>query len=114
MCRTPFRLSATAGVFLATLASTTFVGRTTPDWTSGLWYSLPILTILTAHEFGHYIACRIHNVDATLPYYIPAPFLPLTGTLGAVTPTYLRPIAFSWLSTAGLAAAPTRKASTVL
>jgi membrane-associated protease RseP (regulator of RpoE activity) len=71
-------------LFLATLASTTYVGRTTTDWTSGLWYSLPILIILTAHEFGHYVACRIHKVDATLPFYIPAPFLALTGTLGAV------------------------------
>jgi membrane-associated protease RseP (regulator of RpoE activity) len=71
-------------LFLATLASTTYVGRTEPSWTSGLWYSLPILIILTAHEFGHYIACRIHQVDATLPFYIPAPFLALTGTLGAV------------------------------
>lgn len=71
-------------LFLATLASTTYIGRTTTDWTSGLWYALPILIILTAHEFGHYIACRIHQVDATLPYYIPAPFLSLTGTLGAV------------------------------
>ena len=71
-------------LFLATLASTTYVGRTSPNWTSGLWYALPILIILTAHEFGHYIACRIHKVDATLPYYIPAPFLGLTGTLGAV------------------------------
>ncbi len=71
-------------LFLATLASTTFVGMTTRNWTSGLWYSLPILIILTAHEFGHYIACRIHDVDATLPYFLPMPFLPLTGTLGAV------------------------------
>jgi membrane-associated protease RseP (regulator of RpoE activity) len=52
-------------------------------FTSGLWYSLPLLTILSAHEFGHYFACRRHDVDATLPYFIPAP-LPLTGTLGAV------------------------------
>lgn len=71
-------------LFLATLASTTFVGRTTPAWSSGLWYSLPILFILTCHEFGHYIACRIHDVDATLPFFLPMPFLPLTGTLGAV------------------------------
>ena len=52
----------------------------------GLWAargSLPVLTILSAHEFGHYFACRHHNVDATLPYFLPAP-LPLTGTLGAV------------------------------
>jgi membrane-associated protease RseP (regulator of RpoE activity) len=49
----------------------------------GLAYSIPVLTILSAHEFGHYFACRYYNVDATLPYFIPAP-LPLTGTLGAV------------------------------
>ena len=54
-----------------------------PVFLQGLWYSLPLLTILSAHEFGHYFACRYHQVDATLPYYIPAP-LPLTGTLGAV------------------------------
>jgi len=52
-------------------------------FTAGLWYSIPLLTILSAHEFGHYFACRAHNVDATLPYFLPAP-LPLTGTLGAV------------------------------
>lgn len=71
-------------LFLATLASTTYVGRTSLDWTTGLWYAIPILAILTAHEFGHYVACRIHDVDATLPYFIPMPLLPLTGTLGAV------------------------------
>jgi membrane-associated protease RseP (regulator of RpoE activity) len=49
----------------------------------GLWQSLPLLAILSAHEFGHYFACRYHDVDATLPYFIPAP-VPLTGTLGAV------------------------------
>lgn len=59
------------------------VGFTWPIFVDGLWYSIPLLIILSAHEFGHYFACRIHNVDATLPYYIPAP-LPLTGTLGAV------------------------------
>jgi hypothetical protein len=50
---------------------------------AGLWYSVPLLTILAAHEFGHYVACRIYNVDATLPYFLPAP-LPLSGTFGAV------------------------------
>ncbi len=50
---------------------------------SGLAFSVPLLVILSAHEFGHYIACRIHNVDATLPFYLPMP-LPPTGTLGAV------------------------------
>jgi membrane-associated protease RseP (regulator of RpoE activity) len=50
---------------------------------AGLWYSVPLLLILGAHEFGHYLACRYYNVDATLPYFLPMPFV-LTGTLGAV------------------------------
>lgn len=54
-----------------------------PVFVNGLWYSIPVLIILGAHEFGHYFACRYHDVDATLPYFIPAP-LPLTGTFGAV------------------------------
>jgi len=49
---------------------------------NGLWYSASILSILGAHEFGHYYACRYYRVDASLPYFLPAP-LPLTGTLGA-------------------------------
>lgn len=49
---------------------------------NGLWYSLTILAILGCHEMGHYVACRLYRVDATLPYFLPAP-LPLTGTLGA-------------------------------
>ena len=48
----------------------------------GLWYSLTILAILGCHEMGHYIACLRYGVDATRPYFLPAP-LPLTGTLGA-------------------------------
>ena len=49
---------------------------------NGLWYSLSILAILGAHECGHYFACRYYGIDASLPYFLPAP-LPLTGTLGA-------------------------------
>ena len=82
------RYATHIALFLATLASTTFIGGfdgASTDWLHGLWYSLPILFILTCHEFGHYLACRRHNVDATLPYYLPLP-IPgtLTGTLGAV------------------------------
>ncbi len=32
---------------------------------------------------GHYIACRRYGVDATLPFFIPAPPLFLAGTFGA-------------------------------
>jgi membrane-associated protease RseP (regulator of RpoE activity) len=48
----------------------------------GLWYSGTVLAILGCHEMGHYLACRYYKVDASLPYFLPAP-LPLTGTLGA-------------------------------
>lgn len=51
-------------------------------YANGLWYSLSILAILGCHEMGHYFACRYYGVDASLPYFLPAP-LPLTGTLGA-------------------------------
>ena len=48
----------------------------------GLWYSATILAILGSHELGHYFACRYYDVDASLPFFIPVPFL-LTGTMGA-------------------------------
>ena len=59
------------------------------NWHYGTEYAILILTFLSAHEFGHYIAARIHKVDATLPYYIPFPFtIALNfGTLGAVIRT---------------------------
>ncbi len=50
----------------------------------GLSFSISLLFILTSHEFGHYIACRLYGVDATLPYFIPLPpLLGPAGTLGA-------------------------------
>ena len=49
----------------------------------GFWYSGTLIAILGAHEMGHYAFCRRYDVDATLPYFLPMPFL-LTGTLGAV------------------------------
>ncbi|HKO98395.1 MAG TPA: site-2 protease family protein [Pyrinomonadaceae bacterium] len=50
---------------------------------SGLTFSLSLLFILTAHEMGHYLACRRYGVDATLPFFIPAPPMFLAGTFGA-------------------------------
>ena len=48
----------------------------------GIPFSATLLTILLAHEMGHYLACRYYGVRATLPFFIPAPTL--IGTLGAV------------------------------
>lgn len=49
---------------------------------AGLPFSLTLLTILMAHELGHYVACVYYNIDASLPYFLPSP-MPITGTLGA-------------------------------
>jgi len=53
------------------------------DVRAGLELAGALLAVLLAHEFGHYIACRLYRVDSTLPYFIPAPFIGLVGTLGA-------------------------------
>ena len=50
----------------------------------GLSFSLSLLFILICHEMGHYVACRIYKVDATLPYFIPTPpMIGPAGTFGA-------------------------------
>ena len=49
----------------------------------GAPFAAAMLGILFTHEMGHYIACRIYKVPATLPYFIPAPFISPLGTLGA-------------------------------
>jgi membrane-associated protease RseP (regulator of RpoE activity) len=77
--------------FVLTLITATWAGAGTEKFPRqfsslmmGLSYSLPILIILGCHEFGHYLFCRKHNVDATLPFFLPAPPFLLTGTFGAV------------------------------
>ena len=51
----------------------------------GLLFTFTLLTILGAHELGHYFACRHYKIRATLPFFIPAPpAITLFGTFGAV------------------------------
>lgn len=50
----------------------------------GLPFSLTLLIILLSHEMGHYLMARYHDLDVSLPYFLPAPPIPfLIGTLGA-------------------------------
>lgn len=49
---------------------------------AGFPFAISLLAILLAHEFGHYIAGRLHKTPVTLPYFIPLPFPPF-GTMGA-------------------------------
>jgi membrane-associated protease RseP (regulator of RpoE activity) len=78
-------------LFVATVATTLLAGAG--------WYGIPIteeplraleawpftvsvLGVLAVHELGHYVMSRYHDVEASLPYFIPVPTL--LGTLGAV------------------------------
>ena len=47
----------------------------------GLAFSLPTLLILLCHELGHWFVCRRHRLEATPPYFLPAPVG--LGTFGA-------------------------------
>jgi hypothetical protein len=51
--------------------------------TQGPAYALAIMTILLAHELGHYLQARRYHVPASLPYFIPMPGSYI-GTMGAV------------------------------
>ena len=85
------RLLLHAGLFLATVLTTTATGallahrgEAIAPIRDGLPYSLPLMLILLCHEFGHYIAARLHRIPASLPYFIPLPPGFGFGTLGAV------------------------------
>ncbi len=54
-----------------------------PELGAGWVFSLPLMGILLAHEFGHFFAGMYHRVDVSPPYFIPVPFF-LLGTMGAV------------------------------
>ena len=73
--------------FLTTLTAGTIqqgINPLTPltNLLKGLPFSLSIMIILGSHELGHYVMAWNNNVDATLPYFRPAP--DLLGTFGAV------------------------------
>jgi membrane-associated protease RseP (regulator of RpoE activity) len=48
---------------------------------TGVPYAATLIVIVLAHEMGHYLACRHYHIDATYPYFLPAPTL--IGTFGA-------------------------------
>ena len=76
--------------FFATLASVFFTylslepGPGRLAMKGAAQFTAALLSILLAHEFGHYTAARLHKVDVSLPYFLPLPILSPFGTLGAV------------------------------
>jgi len=95
------RIQLQVALFVITFITTTLAGSqwaygrsvfsgdyTWQDFSNGLAYSIPLLLILTVHEFGHYFVALFHKVKTSLPYYIPIPPIPFfpfnLGTMGAV------------------------------
>ena len=80
-------------LFILTIVTTLFAGaflaganplQHPRDITRGISFSFTLMLILLSHELGHYLAARYYGVDASLPYFIPAPpYLFLLGTFGA-------------------------------
>ena len=72
------------GLFLGTCYTTwwcySFFYQGTP-WESAV-FAATTLSILGAHEMGHYVMARVHGVPSSLPYFIPVPLG--FGTFGAV------------------------------
>jgi membrane-associated protease RseP (regulator of RpoE activity) len=48
----------------------------------GLPFSIPLITILLAHELGHFVVCRNYGMRCTPPYFLPVP-ISIAGTMGA-------------------------------
>src|SRR5437667_7060145 len=48
----------------------------------GLFFTLPLLTILGSHEMGHYLVAKRYKVQASLPFFLPS--VPPLGTVGAL------------------------------
>ncbi|MFB6152992.1 MAG: site-2 protease family protein, partial [Halodesulfurarchaeum sp.] len=75
---------------IATVLSTLLVGAQwyyvrdllSPAILHAIPFTLAVMGVLGTHELGHYVMSRHHQVDATLPYFIPFPTI--VGTMGAV------------------------------
>jgi membrane-associated protease RseP (regulator of RpoE activity) len=85
------RRSLALFLFLATCVSTVLSGSALAGeeatfnerLRAGLMYSGALLSILLAHEMGHYLQARRYGVPASLPLFIPFPLSPF-GTMGAL------------------------------
>ena len=94
----PAQVSINIILFLLTVLSVLFVGMQpvgqmpsdaagqilflAKNLLTGWPYAVSLMSILLAHEFGHYLMSRHHKTQATLPYFIPLPISQL-GTMGA-------------------------------
>ena len=85
-------LTVHAALLAATVLSTTLAGVDVEPraliahpalFLRGLPFAATLVTILLVHELGHYLTCLRYRVSASLPYFLPAPFISPVGTFGA-------------------------------
>lgn len=71
-------------LFLLTALTTTWAQGpgASATWQQGAAYSVTLLSILVAHEMGHFVTARRYGMPASPPHFIPLPLF--LGTLGAV------------------------------
>lgn len=85
------RVGVAAGLFALTVLSCLFAGAQMVEGLTalnfnlldGIPYTVSLLSILAAHEFGHYLTARRLSSPVSLPYFIPVPLPGSFGTLGA-------------------------------
>jgi membrane-associated protease RseP (regulator of RpoE activity) len=70
-----------AASFDAFLQTFPLLYRNPTSLLAGLPFAITLLTILLAHELGHFYACRQHRIHSSYPFFVPAPTL--IGTFGA-------------------------------
>jgi membrane-associated protease RseP (regulator of RpoE activity) len=72
-------------VFAGGLIWLTYEGQLALTFTDfvygGIFFAAPLLLILGIHELAHFWVARRRNLDASLPYFIPVPYI--LGTFGA-------------------------------
>jgi membrane-associated protease RseP (regulator of RpoE activity) len=66
----------------SSLTGVLFPVRSLAELSEGVPFAVTLLAILLAHEMGHYLVCRYYRLNASLPYFLPAPGV--IGTFGAL------------------------------
>lgn len=103
-----FRLHYRKILFIATIITVTIsgyfnasnyvrllniLGREENLWKVTALYTISVMSILGLHELAHVIACRIHNVEVSLPIFIPGiPGVSILGTFGAIIRKKIPPL----------------------
>jgi len=73
--------------FITTMVVGSFLFGANPvsvpsDVLKGIPFTIAIMTVLGAHEAGHYLVAKRHGMHTSLPYFIPFPNI--IGTMGAL------------------------------